>query len=92
MKSTEPLRALCKPGLAANRINMHPNEGFDLGLMTTRHEVEVEGLGKAEVWLLNDCPKESFELNPGVWERYGKPARAVLSFDGAKLRIEALGL
>jgi len=88
MKSTEPLRMLCKPGLAENRINIHPNEGFDLGLMTTRYSVEVEGLGPAEVWLLNDCPKESVELNPRVWEKYGKPARAVLRYGDGKLTID----
>ncbi len=78
---------LCKPGLAANRINIHPNEGFDLGFMTTNYRVELEGFGATEVWLLNDCPKQSVELNPQVWERCGKPKQAVLNFDGAKLSI-----
>ena len=41
MKRTPELRALCTPSLKANEIYIHPNEGFDLGMMTTAYDVEA---------------------------------------------------
>jgi hypothetical protein len=86
-KSTSPLRMICHSGLAENRFNIHPNDGFDLGFMTTHYAVETSE-GQAEVWLLNECPQECVQINPKAWERLGKPAKAVLSYDGKILRIE----
>jgi hypothetical protein len=74
--------------LKANEVSIHPNEGFDLGMMTTAYDVELDGSGPALVKLLNECPKESFELPPKLYERYGKPRQAILKYDGAKLFIE----
>jgi len=88
MKSTTPLRILCSASLPENRLNLHPNEGADLGLMMTRYSVDVGEVGKAELHLLNECPKESLELSAKFWEKLGRPSRAILSYDGAVLRIE----
>lgn len=87
MNATSPLRMFCKPGLAENRVNIHPNDGADLGMMTTHYPVELDG-GSGEIWLLNECPKDAFEVAPRVWERMGKPKRAVLKYDGKRLLIE----
>jgi hypothetical protein len=88
MKSTTPLTIRCSAWIPEDRLNMHPNEGADLGLMMTKYSMEIDELGRFEVHLLNDCPKESVEIGPKSWERLGKPAKAVLSFDGTVLRIE----
>lgn len=88
MKSTTPLKILCSAGMPENRLNLHPNEGADLGLMTTRHSVELGEGVVAEIHLLNECPRESLEIGPKFWERLGKPAKAILSYDGTMLRIE----
>jgi hypothetical protein len=88
MRSTTPLKILCSAGLAENRLNLHPNEGADLGLMMTRNSVEIGEGVQAELHLLNECPKESVEIGPKFWERLGKPSKAILSYDGAVLKIE----
>jgi hypothetical protein len=88
MKSTSTLRALCQPTLKPNQLSIHPNEGFDLGMMTTGYDVELEGAGPTYIKLLNECPKESVEIPPKLFEKLGKPRNAVLKFDGTKLYIE----
>ncbi len=88
MKSTGPLRVLCAANLPSNRLNMHPNDGADLGMMTTRHSVGMEGGAQAEIHLLNDCPKDSLQMNLEFWERIGKPEKAILRYDGERLHID----
>jgi hypothetical protein len=88
MKSTSPLKILCTAWLPENRLNMHPNEGADLGLMMSRYSVEIgEGM-QADVHLLNECPKESVEVGPKFFELLGKPSKAILSYDGSVLKIQ----
>jgi len=88
MRKTGSLRVLCPYGLPETRLNIHPNEGADLGMMTLQNDVTLGGGVKAEVHLLNECPRESVELSPAYWERIGKPSRAVLCLDGDTLSIE----
>jgi hypothetical protein len=88
VKSTTPLRILCAPGLPENRLNMHPNEGADLGFMMTRYSVDLGEGSMVELHLVNECPRESVEVCPKFWERLGRPAKAILSWDGSMLRIE----
>ena len=88
MKRTKALRILCSASLPENSLNLHPNEGSDLGLMLASHSVLIGEGEKAELYLLNDCPKECIEIGQKFWERLGKPAKAILSFDGTTLRIE----
>ncbi len=87
-RATSPLKTICQSGLAENRFNIHPNDGFDLGLMTTHYSVEIEGGQSAEIWLLNECPQDCVQINTKVWERLGKPQRAVLRYDGKLLSLE----
>jgi hypothetical protein len=88
MKSTSPLKVLCTVSMSDNRLNMHPNEGADLGLMMTRYSLTIDEGLQADLHLLNECPKESVEIGQKFWERLGKPARAVISYDGSILKIE----
>ena len=88
MKHTSPLTILCSSWIPDNRLQIHPNEGSDLGLMMTRYSVSIGDDLAIELLLLNDCPTGSVEIGPRFWERLGKPARAILSYDGERLRIE----
>ena len=87
MKSTAPLKILCSASLPENRLNMHPNEGADLGLMMVRHSVNIGDGIKADLHLLNECPKESVEVSVKFWEKLGRPSKAVVSYEGDELRI-----
>lgn len=87
MKRTPELNALCQPALKADEIHIHPNEGFDLGMMTTSYDVVLDGDMPAKVKLINDCPAESIEFPPRLYEKLGKPKRAILQYDGTKLFI-----
>jgi hypothetical protein len=89
-RSTAPLRVICRSNLQENCLNIHPNDGFDLGLMTTSHSVQLESGKAAEICLVNDCPKECLELNSRLWERLGKPKSAILKYDGTYLSVEKL--
>jgi hypothetical protein len=71
-----------------NELSIHPNDGFDLGMMTTAYDVELDGAGPALIRLLNECPRDCLELPPRLYERLGKPRQAVLKYDGSTLFIE----
>lgn len=88
MKSTTPLKALCTVSLAENRLNIHPNEGADIGLMMTRYSARTSAGLDVEVHLLNECPKESVEISQRMWEKLGKPAKIKLGYEDGKLSID----
>lgn len=74
--------------LPPNRLNIHPNEGFDLGLMTTHYCLEMEQVGPVEVYLLNECPKETLQINYKVWEKLGKPGKVIMELDEGHLSLK----
>ena len=41
MSSTAPLTVLGDNSMDEKTVNIHPNDGFDLGLMTTEHVVRI---------------------------------------------------
>jgi hypothetical protein len=86
--STSPLKALCSARLPDNRLNIHPNEGADIGLMMTKHSARFADGGEVELHLLNECPKESVELSSRLWEKLGKPAKVRLGYEDGTLSIE----
>jgi hypothetical protein len=85
--STTPLKILCSHSLPENRLNIHPNEGADIGLMMTHYSTQTGDGLPVDIHLLNECPKESVELSTKLWERLGKPKKVVLEIDGGRLRI-----
>lgn len=87
MKSTSTLRALCQPSLKPGQISLHPNDGFDLGMMTTGYDVELDG-APVHVKLLNECPRDCLELSPLLFAKFGRPTHAVVKYDGSRLFIE----
>jgi hypothetical protein len=88
MKSTSPLKTLCSSRLPENRLNIHPNEGADIGLMMTKYSARFKDGSDVELHLLNDCPKESVELSSRMWEKLGKPAKVRLGLDEGTLSID----
>jgi hypothetical protein len=86
--STAPLRILCSHSLPENRLNIHPNEGADIGLMMTRYAAESVDGTPFDIHLLNECPKESLELSSKMWDKLGRPAKVILSLENGKLGIE----
>jgi hypothetical protein len=88
MKSTSPLQALCSASLPEHRLNIHPNEGADIGMMMTHYSARTVGGLDVEIHLLNDCPKESVEISQRMWEKLGKPARVKLGYEDGKLSID----
>ena len=74
-------------------INLNPNDGFDLGLMTTEHVVRIyvgadapaEGDGASsalygKVFLSNDVKPGSVEISLKTVQKLGGAKRVVLSF------------
>jgi hypothetical protein len=88
MKQTRALRILCSSRLPEGRLNIHPNDGADMGLMTLSHSAKTADGATIELHLLNDCPMESVEIASKLWERLGKPARVVLGYDDGFIKID----
>jgi hypothetical protein len=88
VKCTKALRILSSTRVPEFRMNIHPNEGADMGLMTIMHTAKTSEGSTLELHLLNECPLESVELNFKLWEKLGKPAKVVLKYDDGILRID----
>jgi len=81
-------------------IVIHPNDGFDLGLMTTKYQVQIvmgetpetflKGGGKAvpgTLLLVNECPNGTIRLNLAQWQDLGKPRQLRLCCEADKVLI-----
>ena len=86
-----------------DRIVVHPNEGFELGVITSYHPVRIffaasasefkAGNGpqiKGLLMLESRCKPGTVELGTRSWERLGKPASVVLLLDEDKLLVGAI--
>jgi hypothetical protein len=99
MKKTGSLKVSVSTAVDRVHLVMHPNEGFDLGLMRIAHPVQLcrdiavedylkGGEGVCEtvsVSLLNDCPHETILLGTALFKLLGEPTKAVVLFDGQRL-------
>jgi hypothetical protein len=103
MKKTVPLKVSVSTSVDRVHLVLHPNEGFDLGLMRVAHPVHLcrglpiedylkGGLGTCEevsVSLLNECPKQTMLLGTTLHKLLGEPVKAVVLFDGDRLYVHA---
>ena len=103
MKKTGSLKVSVSTAVGREHLVMHPNEGFDLGLMRVGHPLRLcrnLGLedylkgGEGEVVLvqldlLNECPKETILVGTGLHQLLGEPHRAVVLYDGSRLFLHA---
>jgi len=65
------------------KIIIHPNDGYDLGMMTDRYTVTMKdksGDLAGEVLLKNECNTGTVILNLGFWEEIGKPKKIKLEY------------
>lgn len=104
MKKTVPLSLRPSAGITEDTLAIHPNEGFDLGMMMTAYRVQFSFGPSAndfaqgqdgescpmEVQLRNQCPLQTIEINQKFWQKLGKPRRAILHYDGRRLLLETL--
>ena len=94
MKKTGPLSALGDYSFDEKTINIHPNDGYDLGMMTSSYVVRIfPGATEAEfaggegksvygtIHLKNECRVGSVEMSLKVLERLGKPKQVTLAYD-----------
>ncbi len=94
MSCTAPLTVLGDYGMDEKTVCIHPNDGFDLGLMTTEHVVRIH-VGEApnpaglsdDAWiygkihLKNDVRNGHVELGLKSAERLRGAKRAVVHFE-----------
>jgi hypothetical protein len=88
VRNTKALTILCSARLPENRLNIHPNEGADIGLMMTVHSARMGEGATVELCLKNECPKESVEISSRLWEKLGKPSKVVLGYEDGRLEID----
>jgi hypothetical protein len=101
MKKTGSLKVSVSANVEKSHLVMHPNEGFDLGLMRVAHPVclcrdlgiedYLRGVGsvteQVNLQLLNECPKETIIVGSTLYRILGEPNKAVILYDGQRLYI-----
>jgi hypothetical protein len=101
MKKTEALSVLGDFSFDEKTINIHPNEGFELGLMTTDHVIRIysgcsfdeftSGTAQAthgKIYLKNECRQGTVEMSLKTVEKMKKPRKVLLILDEDRLYIQ----
>jgi len=103
MKKTGSLKVSVSTAVDREHLVMHPNDGFDLGLMRVEHPVRLCLNLKVEDYLRgsdgevdlvslalrNECPKETILVGTALHRRLGEPSKAVVLFDGQRLYLHS---
>ncbi len=100
MKSTEYLTVMSDLKLRRNDLVIHPNDGYDLGLLSRDNEVRIFAgtgvedfaAGKGEgvagiIRLHNSCTVATVHMNPARWNELGKPRLVRLAYEKDRLLI-----
>lgn len=104
MKKTGSLKFTITFALDRECLIMHPDEGFELGLMRVTHHVRLcrnldlesylKGMeGDVEfvkLQLHNDCPRETIQVGRTLHHLLGKPEKAIALFDGQRLFLHTV--
>lgn len=104
MKKTAVLQVVYSQHIPRNVLIMHPNDGFDIGMMTTSYQVEwctnidarsfltgASGTCNAmRVDLLNECPHLQLQMNVAHGREISMAEKAVLFYDGSRVFIHNL--
>lgn len=102
MKKTVPLSIASSERIPCGHFAIHPNEGFDLGMMTRSYAVQwctelslndfIKGISGSTseilVDLLNECPRETLQMNLSHWKKIGMPEKAIVIYDGNRLYVQ----
>jgi hypothetical protein len=100
MKCTSELSVLGDFSMKSDKLVMHPNDGYDLGLMQTDHPVRIFSnisleemtSGKApflqgKILLSNQCTSGVVQMNLQFWHKMGKPRRVKLFLEDNKVLV-----
>lgn len=104
MKKTSVLELVYSHHISKDLLIMHPNIGFELGLLTKTHAVlwctgvdTQEFLqGKSapgepiQVDLRNECPPSQLQMNERYSRILGDKTKAVIFFDGQQVFIHTV--
>ena len=99
MKSSQAL--LVKVNMTQKSdIIIHPNEGYDLGLMNTVTGVKIfdnsqietfnegsAGFYEGSIALENNCKQGTIQLTSRYWKKLGTPERVMLFYDSNKILV-----
>jgi len=102
MKKTGSLKVSVSGTLDREHLIMHPNEGFDLGLLRVEHtlklclDLKLEAYLKGDasqadfirLALKNDCPRDTLVVGTALHHLLGEPAKVVVLFDGNRLYVQ----
>lgn len=100
LKTTEPLAVIGDYTFSEGRLGIHPNDGFDLGLMTTEYTVDIfTGEAGAEdfpadqsptagtIYLKNECRAGTVEMSLKTADRLSNPKKVRLAHEDGKILI-----
>jgi hypothetical protein len=100
MKSTEYLTVMGDLKLRRNDFVIHPNDGYDLGILSRDNEVRIftgasleefaackgEGVS-GTIRLHNSCAASTVRMSLAWWNELGKPRIVRLAFERDRLFI-----
>jgi hypothetical protein len=101
MKKTGSLKVSVSTAVDREHLVMHPNDGFDLGLMRVEHPVRLcrkvgledylkgdEGeVDLVNLALKNECPRQTILVGTAMFQLLGEPSKAVILYDGQRLFV-----
>lgn len=100
MKKTSTLSVYGQTGQKSTQIVIHPNDGFDLGLMSLQYSANIYSNASVDefksgrtqsfpgsIILENNCRPGTIELGIKYWKELGKPDSVTLYYDDGKLLI-----
>ncbi len=100
IQTTGPLAVIGDYTFSEGRLGIHPNDGFDLGLMTTEYAVDVyAGSAGAEdfpsdqtpvagtIYLKNECRAGTVEMSLKTAQRLSNPKKVRLAHEDGKILI-----
>ena len=100
MKKTSPLNVLGDFCMKEDTLVIHPNDGFDLGLLRTSYPVYIyfgcspsdfaAGTGEklsGKILLENKCRLSTVEMGKKAWEKLGKPKRVELIYSEPNILV-----
>lgn len=93
-KQTGTLSVIGDSGMSEKDVHIHPNDGYDLGLMTLTHVVRIfvgesptafaDGSGKnvyGTLHLKNECRMGTCEMSLKALEKLGGSKRVQITYD-----------
>ena len=97
LKHTQDLNVYIDNGLSTGEFVMHPNDGFDLGLVTTQYQVSfyhdpptmpsAKPLLAGTILLRNTCRSGTLEVSKKQWEMLGREKSVTLFIKTDKIFI-----